>query len=195
MWQLLSQRGRARLLLLGSALALGALSSPWHTFAVDPQQVAITATDFSFAPSTITLTVGQPVTLAVTNRGKVDHDLKSDIPLTALTYQQAENPIDEQKENEEKGTLDVDFGPGNTAQVTFTPTKAGNYEFFCDVQNHKELGMQGMFVVQPTAAGVTELPNSGGDPNALLPLWLALAGLALVLAGLAVRTMRASLQP
>jgi uncharacterized cupredoxin-like copper-binding protein len=128
-------------LLLGLAVPLAASSAD------SPQQVGLKATEFSFTPGSVTVKVGQPVQLTIENVGTVDHDLKSDIPLADLTYQQADNPPDEQQEASEEGTLDIDFNVGHSAQVTFVPTQPGTYAFFCDLPGHRESGMEGTFVV------------------------------------------------
>lgn len=119
--------------------------------AASPQEVKLTAQEFSFMPNTVTLTVGQPVHLTVVNAGKLAHDIKSDIPIANLTYIRANNDPSEQKENAEKGIFDVDFDAGATSEVTFTPTKPGTYPFKCDVPGHAEAGMTGTFVVQAAA--------------------------------------------
>ena len=160
--------------------------------AAGPQQVTMKAADFSFSPDTVTVTAGQPVQLTIVNEGKVDHDLKSAIPVSGLTYQEADNDPDEQKENSEQGTFDVDFAVGHTSQITFTPTKAGSYEFFCDVPGHKEQGMKGMFVVQAAAGGPAALPNNGSDPVTPLLPWVAGIGAVLVATGLGIRRVRRS---
>jgi len=117
--------------------------------AASPQTVKLTADEFAFTPNTVTLTAGQPVRLTIVNTGKVAHDLKSPLPIADFTYQHADNSAGEQAANIKGGVLDVDFDPGTTAQVTFTPTKAGTYAFECDVPGHAQLGMKGTFVVQP----------------------------------------------
>jgi heme/copper-type cytochrome/quinol oxidase subunit 2 len=37
---------------------------------------------------------------------------------------------------------------GKTAEVTFTPDKAGTYEFYCNVGNHRVMGMVGTLTVE-----------------------------------------------
>jgi uncharacterized cupredoxin-like copper-binding protein len=128
-------------ILLGAVVAGGCQQS-------GPQLVSLKASEFAFTPSRVTLKVGQPVQLTVQNGGVVDHDLKTDLPLSNLTYQQADNSLDEQQENITNGVLDLDYGAGHTGQVTFVPTKAGTYTFSCDVAGHREAGMQGTFIVQ-----------------------------------------------
>jgi uncharacterized cupredoxin-like copper-binding protein len=112
-----------------------------------PQVVTLKATEFAFTPNNVNLKVGQVVQLSIPNDGAVDHDLKSEIPIANLTYQQADNTLDEQRENIANGALDIDFGVGHKAQVSFVPKQAGTYTFYCDIVGHREAGMQGTFVV------------------------------------------------
>jgi uncharacterized cupredoxin-like copper-binding protein len=112
-----------------------------------PTSVTLKTTEFSFSPNAVNLKVGQPVHLTLQNDGALGHDIKSDIPIASLTYQQADNPEEEQKENSANGELDVDFDAHHNGQVTFTPTKAGTYTFYCDVEGHRPAGMQGTFTV------------------------------------------------
>jgi uncharacterized cupredoxin-like copper-binding protein len=37
--------------------------------------------------------------------------------------------------------------PGQTATVSFTPTVAGTYEYYCDVPGHKDAAMKGTLTV------------------------------------------------
>jgi len=134
-------------------LALGACGNPAQTAkpvtqATAAQQVTLHGKEFSFSPNAIQLKVGQPVQLTLANDGTVDHDIKSDIPISNLAYQTADNATDEQAANAADGVFDVDYNQGHTARITFVPTKAGTYQFFCDVPDHKEAGMTGTFVVQ-----------------------------------------------
>ena len=79
-------------MLLGMVVAVGCQPT-------GPQVVTLKATEFAFTPTNVNLKVGQVVQLSIPNDGAVDHDLKSEIPIANLTYQQADNPLDEQREN------------------------------------------------------------------------------------------------
>ena len=37
---------------------------------------------------------------------------------------------------------------GQTKEFSFTPEKAGTYEFYCSVGNHREMGMKGILFVE-----------------------------------------------
>ena len=131
---------------LVTLLILGACASPAQP--APPQQATLIGSEFSFSPNTINLQVGQRVDLTIKNAGALDHDLKSEIPLSGLTYLAADNPKDEEATNIANGAFDVDYNTGTVAQVSFVPSKAGVYQFFCDLPAHKESGMVGTFVVK-----------------------------------------------
>jgi uncharacterized cupredoxin-like copper-binding protein len=134
---------------LGGALclALGLFVPTAVVLADAPQQIAMEAVEYGFVPSTVKLVVGQPVQLTINNTGFLAHDLKTEMPISQLTYIQADNDPQEQQDNVAQGVLDVDFSKGDTAQVTFVPTTAGTYPFTCDLAGHTEAGMKGVFVV------------------------------------------------
>ncbi len=44
--------------------------------------------------------------------------------------------------------IDQDLGHGKGATVEFTPTKAGEYQFYCDKDSHANKGMTGTLVVK-----------------------------------------------
>ena len=90
-------------------------------------EMMVTATEFAFAPSTLTLTVGQPVTVKFTNAGKMPHDFVID---------------------EIPGAKTAIVKSGESTSVTFTPTTAGTFKFYCSVGNHRAQGMEGTVTVQ-----------------------------------------------
>ncbi len=48
------------------------------------------------------------------------------------------------------GTPDNPINTGQSGNMTFTADKAGNFTYICLVPGHKQLGMWGTFVVQPS---------------------------------------------
>lgn len=85
----------------------------------------VTTDDLKFDPAQVTLAAGQPVTLALDNKGgALDHDLVID----ALNVQ-------------------VTVGAGQTAQAQLN-AKKGTYDFYCSIPGHKEAGMVGKLVLK-----------------------------------------------
>ena len=94
------------------------------------QRVTVTAHSFWFDPNRIVVKRGVPVELTVRNGALfVPHDFSCDAP---------------------EAGIDVDARLGmfhGSKHVKFTPTRAGEYHFHCDVDGHAKKGMMGMLVV------------------------------------------------
>jgi plastocyanin len=90
-------------------------------------EITVATTEFKFNPDTITVKVGDHVKVTLDNsKGTLKHDfVQSDLNINAS----------------------VEAGQKSTFE--FTPTKAGTFDFTCDVPGHQEAGMVGKIVVQP----------------------------------------------
>jgi hypothetical protein len=97
------------LFLTGTTILLATAVSTSIALAQQAQQVNVTTTEFAFNPKTISLRAGQPVQLAIRNTGADDHNLSSDeIPISNVTYQQADNEPGELRDYEARNVLDAD---------------------------------------------------------------------------------------
>jgi plastocyanin len=89
--------------------------------------VTLMTTEFKFSPDTINAKVGDRVQVTLDNtKGTLKHNIK-----------QADLNIDAAVEAGQKTTFE------------FTATKAGTFDFVCDVPGHKDAGMTGKIIVQP----------------------------------------------
>lgn len=92
--------------------------------ALDVVEVEMTGEDFRFSTDEISVKVGETVRVVLT-ANDMPHDFV----------------IDE---------FDVNSGvanPGETVEVEFTPTEAGEFEFYCSVGQHRANGMVGTLTV------------------------------------------------
>ncbi|MBA3867723.1 MAG: cupredoxin domain-containing protein [Anaerolineae bacterium] len=87
--------------------------------------ITITAKDTMFDLSTITVKVGQPVTIRLVNADDMDHQFSV-------------NDLNVHSDQ---------IGPNQTTEVTFTPSQIGDYEFICSYSHHAQLGMVGTLKV------------------------------------------------
>jgi plastocyanin len=87
--------------------------------------ITITAKDTAFDLDTITVKVGQPVTIRMVNNDDMDHQF-------------AVQALDVSSDQ---------IGPNQTTDVTFTPQQVGDYEFICSYAHHAQLGMVGTLKV------------------------------------------------
>ncbi len=108
---------------VGGACRRGAGATPTGTGSV---RITMKATDYAFDPNVIRVAPGTQITIQLTNVGQIEHD---------FTFEEAD--------------VEVDVEPGETVEFTFTaPSQPGEYEFYCEVSGHKELGMVGKLIVE-----------------------------------------------
>ena len=109
-----------------SAPAAGGAAAPAAAAASGAaQEVKLTVKEFSYEPKELKLIANKPVKLTLENKGQLDHDLVI-----------------------EGLKVKVLAKPGATESVTFTPEKAGSYDYECSVVGHKDAGMKGKVTVQ-----------------------------------------------
>jgi nitrite reductase (NO-forming) len=105
------------------------VASNQSTVSTAPTSVSITASEFTFSPTSIQVAVGQKVTLTLQNTGVVEHDVT--IPSAGFTLLAR---------------------AGQTATGDFTSDKPGVFDFYCSIPGHKDAGMKGsLTVVDPLA--------------------------------------------
>lgn len=87
-------------------------------------EVSVSATEFSFEPSSVEVAAETDFNLTLDNRGTLVHDLVV------------------------RGTgVHLAAEPGESASAGVPGLPAGEYEFFCSVPGHAEAGMTGVLVV------------------------------------------------
>lgn len=103
-------------------------SASWGQSPEDPvagaAEARVTATEFSFSPSEISITGGQAVNVVLVNDGDVVHDLV----VPSLGFR-------------------VVASAGGTRAGSLSGVPAGTYEFLCSVPGHAEAGMRGVLTV------------------------------------------------
>ncbi len=87
--------------------------------------ITITAKDTLFDLDTITVKVGEPVTIRLVNDDDMDHQFSV-------------NDLD---------VHSAQIGPNEVTEVTFTPQKIGDFQFICSYSHHAKLGMVGTLKV------------------------------------------------
>jgi plastocyanin len=97
------------------------------------QTIEIVETDFALDPADVQLEGPGTYTFRAVNEGETAHALEIE-------------GMGIEEETEE-------FGPGESAELTVELTEAGEYELYCPVEGHKELGMEGTLTVAGAAGG------------------------------------------
>jgi plastocyanin len=108
------------------------------------QSISIAAADFSLDPSKIQIDQPGTYTIQLTNNGKTGHALE----------------VEGQGVEEKTDTIN----PGDTTQLIVEITKAGTYEFYCPVDGHRALGMEGTLTLgSGGSAGGTGTDDGGSS--------------------------------
>jgi len=111
-------------------------------------EFTVEATDYAFAPLSITIPAGEPVTLNLKNLGAREHDYVIEkIDVTDVVA--SDSMPAEHHQMGDMPDFDLHFfaKAGETASVQFTALEPGTYEVFCSIEGHKEAGMVGKLIV------------------------------------------------
>ena len=116
-------------------LALGVLIMPAGAISQAPVKM-VELSSFAFAPRTITLAAGKPVSLTFVNRSRDAHDF------TAKRFFASAKVIGGSAVNGE-----IELKGGQSRTITLVPV-AGRYSVHCGHFMHKQFGMRGEIVVR-----------------------------------------------
>ncbi len=105
--------------------------------------VKLSETEFKITPADVPVEKTGKVTFEVANDGKFDHALEVEGP---------------------NGDVETDTIPaGQSATLEVDLSKAGTYEMYCPIGNHREMGMDGQISVAGGGSGAAE--DSGGGAS------------------------------
>jgi uncharacterized cupredoxin-like copper-binding protein len=171
--------GMVSLLALAAAFWL-----PAHASAqVAKQTVAISEKEYSLTPNKVEVKMGSPVEFSITNNGTIEHNFQLELP----------------SQNIEQKLFDVNLKPGETKTASFSFNAQGDWEMYCPIDGHEDLGMKGTITVSGAIGGPN--PNAGGsNPPPTTPttggefpssdlIAVAMVGLALLTGGLFLRQL------
>jgi plastocyanin len=106
--------------------------------------LTVHAGEWWFDPAVIALPLGEPVRIELVNDGEVLHDLKIDDLDAEDVASEGTGPL-----SAAEGELFVGAESGEAGTLVFTPREAGTFAFYCTIQPHRSLGMEGTLVVEP----------------------------------------------
>jgi uncharacterized cupredoxin-like copper-binding protein len=131
--------------------------------------IDMTAFEFGYTPSTMTLEEGKEYTLILTNEGDVFHDLNIKDFDAEITYmsEMGEHPPKKTSlldrifgikkvhadgghgdKSGEKPSIHMNANSGQTVKIKFIPNETGEFKFYCSVPGHEEAGMHGELEVK-----------------------------------------------
>lgn len=114
-------------------------------------EFTLQATDIAYDKDLFEVVVGQPVKITLHNDGVLKHDFTiMEIPHSGevIEEMQDEEGGHNMSNMETEPEVHVAAGEGGIQSVEFTPSEAGEYEFFCTVSSHKAVGMVGTLIVK-----------------------------------------------
>jgi uncharacterized cupredoxin-like copper-binding protein len=106
------------------------------------QTVSLSETEYEITPADPSVKKTGKVTFEVKNDGQIPHALEVEGP----------------GEESETGTIE----PGKTGTVTVDLGKAGRFEMYCPIGNHKQMGMEGEVSVAGGGGASSEDSGGGG---------------------------------
>ena len=113
--------------------------------------ITVEMTDFAYNPSSITVPVGEPVTLTLKNVGNIEHDLVVEkIDATPKVVEDRGSDAHHAHGEQQNYDLHVSANAGETSVIELTVAEPGTYRVFCSVEGHEEAGMIGELVVLPS---------------------------------------------
>jgi plastocyanin len=138
----------ACVLLVAAALSLAACGSDDNgdgatTAAATGEIIEISGTEFAFDPPTIQLDQAGEYTFRLTNDGGAPHALE----IEGAGIEEAASAT---------------IGPGESTELT-VELQSGEYEMYCPVDGHRDMGMEGTLVVGGGGAGGAGTSTDGDD--------------------------------
>ena len=109
------------------------------------RSVEITMRDISFEPSSLDVTLNETVRFVITNKGELDHEfVLGDVEeQTAHRKEMVEMSEKGQDMHEGEDPNAIGVKAGKTQELIWKFTRAGDFEFDCNVPGHFEAGMTG----------------------------------------------------
>ena len=131
-------------MLVLAVLLVGCASTPPQAAA----EITVEASDFAYQPASITVPVGEPVTITLNNIGNIEHDFVVE-KINVTDVQASDSGPAAHHMGEHQADYDLHFfaRAGDTETLQFTALEPGTYEVFCSIEGHKEAGMIAQLLV------------------------------------------------
>jgi uncharacterized cupredoxin-like copper-binding protein len=108
------------------------------------QTVRIELDEMSFTPNDISLEAGKPYVLEIVSVGDETHEFVAEDFMRTVAARKAET-----SESEVKVPFftEIEVFAGKTAELFLIPLIPGTYELLCEIEDHREQGMEGTITV------------------------------------------------
>ena len=143
-----------RLFIVGTLLAIALLFAACTTSGDSGQPPAtavaaangaltLRAFEWGFEPETIVLQRGEEVRIVLDNDGEILHNLKIDGLEAELIESRSTGPL-----TGDEDQLFVGADDGQQGTLIFVPQQSGEFTFYCTLERHRQLGMEGTVIVE-----------------------------------------------
>lgn len=149
-----SSNSRFAILTLAALLALALLAAcsgggaggppPTPIAVTGDGTVTVRASEWKFEPSSIQVEQGHEITIVLQNDGRILHNLKLEGLDGELIQSTSSGP---QKAGQ--GELFVGADSNDSGTLVFRPLQPGTYSYYCTIDAHRALGMEGTLTVVP----------------------------------------------
>jgi uncharacterized cupredoxin-like copper-binding protein len=115
------------------------------------QTVKLDASEYAFSTTNLAFKAGQTVKFVVTNKGKKKHELTIGTAAEQAAHQAEMEKMAEMNHDEGSHQMpanSIHVAPGETRELVWTFTRAGQLVFACNYPGHTDLGMRGDITVR-----------------------------------------------
>lgn len=114
------------------------------------REVTIVMTEFAYEADVIRAAVGERVRIVLRNDGAVLHDLTAEdfVGTAEATGSVESHDSDTGDHHGDEMTFHAAANGGDTVELVFEADEAGEFELFCTVPAHRELGMTATLIVE-----------------------------------------------
>lgn len=111
----------------------------------EAQVIELTLEDHSYDPPDLVLERNKPYILRLRNVGRVSHDMVGGSFFSGVAIKMAQNDAGRVVTPVLKS---VYVKSGQQMEMWLVPIRAGRYDFFCSISDHREMGMEGEITVR-----------------------------------------------
>lgn len=109
------------------------------------EEIGIELGEFFFEPKEIHLRVGQPYKVVLKNTGDVKHEFTAEEFFQTIAFRKIEDASGEYKA---PAPREIEVFAGKEGEIYLIPTRAGTYLLVCEIEGHREAGMEGAIIVE-----------------------------------------------
>ncbi len=114
-------------------------------------KVRIDLGEMFFEPEDVRLEAGMPYVIELVNTGKVKHEFAASKFFRSVATRKVENPGSEVKV---PYFTEIEVFAGESIELFVIPTVPGSFEMLCEIEGHREAGMEGTITVTGSAPTV-----------------------------------------